>query len=947
MSATPRKRNAHGTPTTPTSFLAAFASTRTAISSTTNLLTSSTRDNPELLAELATLASRLDALERAAQVASSTDKAKAGSWEDELDTAGTLLWNKSTALRHATAGGSDEGNAGREELKVVAELRQIAYRLIRMGSLEPLTRDSHLSLLSLCTKACLASLAVEHTKGVSKLLKDAASHAAALLPASPPGTSASKDVLKAVLAYYCCRLRVHAFENAIELVTYAKSKLVDLLATHDMPWREVEKVAEMAYELGSKVIDQKDEKRASSIEWLQFALELLEKGDGSAVQTQQLATLKALAEAYIDGEQWKKGEETIKQILDLEPSPTMHRRLIKLILARNGGQGELQTAFVAAAASAGADADEYLRVLALVPKIPEPRRSVRFEILQSLCSAATKTALSPMSCGEVLAQILSTAVFMLAEADRMQLATLLATASSGFAGVKLPPSSAFVCVTYIWRQGDKAHQDRHFVDAAEWFLLASHELFSSIDPSVFAKSIRKAALSLIEAKENTRAEQILQLPAAGADFAKTHFVRFYNSCLIGETAKASSALEKMVTAPDFSLNQLLWAAKIANEASNKELLALVLRSIVDIAEGGKEFSGMELLVVMRCLIRLYLTKIKDAAETETEEFGRAVQHHLAAALNVVNSLAQTDPVPDSLSKDIAWLHKSSFNLCARFTSLWPLDLLVPLYDLTASLIQLEAQLNPAIEASAVGRLWMCRFAALAGRVEEARKAEGKERVKLYKALATDTQDFVDGLNGARGQNPQIEKADALLDTAYAVLVEALAGCDGWSKMVKLLEDFETASRPLPVPLLKLATDKATASTTCPRDHLCSILRKTLVLLYARQDLNVNDMALWLRLIVAALIEREPDTALEYLKNAAQVARSSQGEYPEEELTWLLSTAWEYGMDAYGASAVDVGGRWCSTAVELASSSGTMQGMAEKLEVWHDDLKRRHAGMQED
>jgi hypothetical protein len=57
----------------------------------------------------------------------------------------------------------------------------------------------------------------------------------------------------------------------------------------------------------------------------------------------------------------------------------------------------------------------------------------------------------------------------------------------------------------------------------------------------------------------------------------------------------------MVTAPDFSLNQLLWAAKMADNGNNKELLAQVLSSIVEICRKGGDLKGVDLVVAIRCV----------------------------------------------------------------------------------------------------------------------------------------------------------------------------------------------------------------------------------------------------------------------------------------------------------------------------------------------------------
>jgi len=112
----------------------------------------------ELGRELATLDERLRTYEAAAASAAvptqPADGVASSGWKDELDSKGTQLWNRSTALKHAHP--DDESwlgvVAGRAPLRPaqpcrlppltllpLASVRLVAYRLIRLGAIEPLS----------------------------------------------------------------------------------------------------------------------------------------------------------------------------------------------------------------------------------------------------------------------------------------------------------------------------------------------------------------------------------------------------------------------------------------------------------------------------------------------------------------------------------------------------------------------------------------------------------------------------------------------------------------------------------------------------------------------------------------------------------------------------------------------------------------------------------------
>lgn len=55
---------------------------------------------------------------------------------------------------------------------------------------------------------------------------------------------------------------------------------------------------------------------------------------------------------------------------------------------------------------------------------------------------------------------------------------------------RLDANDAFTCMTYVWRHGEKAAQDRRPSDAIGWFLLIQHAAFGSLETKVKTKVLR-------------------------------------------------------------------------------------------------------------------------------------------------------------------------------------------------------------------------------------------------------------------------------------------------------------------------------------------------------------------------------------------------------------------------------------------------------------------------
>lgn len=120
MSQSAYKKLKQPTSAPPPSFLDLLSRLRSSSSYLVQLLSSSTNNSSsEVLVEISTLSSRVAAFSQSAKRADDQEKARATGWEDEVDAAGTILWNKSTALRHECEDGDPVD--GRQKMKVVAE----------------------------------------------------------------------------------------------------------------------------------------------------------------------------------------------------------------------------------------------------------------------------------------------------------------------------------------------------------------------------------------------------------------------------------------------------------------------------------------------------------------------------------------------------------------------------------------------------------------------------------------------------------------------------------------------------------------------------------------------------------------------------------------------------------------------------------------------------------
>ncbi|GAA5891306.1 hypothetical protein JCM8208_002580 [Rhodotorula glutinis] len=868
MPPTARKRAKHATTSTAVPLVDAVARLRAQLAYVDQL---SSADSPaELERELSTLADRLRTYEAAAGASGDVERVAAvAGWSDELDQKGTQLWNRSTALKH-THLVAEQGDPA--WLAVVADLRLIAYRLIRLGTIEPLSPSDRLSHLSLATKAATASLAAQHLSSAEAVMSECAK----LVTAIEQDSTRTSDGVKPLLAYYCFRMRYSLATNKISLVSWAVNKAQALLKAASVPWRDIELLGYTLLEVASALLQPSTTGTSSSDgdlgsdlarEWLQWAIELFEAAEGQDVRVMQVCALRLFAQACLatknDGEMAAKAEAALQQVLELDPSAALHRRVVKLVIARGGSDEEVRAVFWRSSSSF-------------------PR--------------------------------------------------------AGLPTFRLSPADALTCVSILRRVGDKASLDKRYIDAADYFLLATSTIFRSLPFASTAKSIRKAALCYLEAGEHERVETTMQLLPSGEEEAKDHFVRF--CARLSNVAKALATLKVMVVAPGFAPAHLQWAYKLAAERDLKDLSVAITELLYDVCRAPELAAQLDYMVLTRSVIRQQVVRLqdKDVSDQLKEDVAQSALKQLESGLLLARRLKDSANPPGSLAKEIAWFYKTAYNLCTEFCARWTASTSSAFFAVTVALIELANDVSG--DAVDVDKLWTCKTAVIAGEYALAKDVGGQEQQKAYQSVLKHVDTFISSLKVALASSPQLEKADQLLEAVYAVKVDALAHLEDWKALVKLVEAFEEEPSTAPLGVVKLIVDVVTKSSTCSLDHIRSILRKTLALLYSRQDLDVSSMALWLRMLVYELVaRRDLEQALEYVQNAQQLIERHKREYPEDEASWMLSTAWDEGLNAFAASNPLSGLDWCT--ISLAIARAVDSPLAATIEQQVEELKARY------
>jgi hypothetical protein len=194
----------------------------------------------------------------------------------------------------------------------------------------------------------------------------------------------------------------------------------------------------------------------------------------------------------------------------------LYRRLIRLIVDRKGGEGEIIGAFKSCAEGLVWSEEEGSKILIEIHHLEESSRLLKFTIIEALVDTmieriANSDESKKNNSDQFIAQLVMAAIFLINDQDYDRMLSLFNRLSQGKPSrhyvcppstdfgsnsastptpIVLEASPAFVCSTYICRQGDKFYRDKLFELAAEWYLLSTHPVLRAIESTTWSKCFR-------------------------------------------------------------------------------------------------------------------------------------------------------------------------------------------------------------------------------------------------------------------------------------------------------------------------------------------------------------------------------------------------------------------------------------------------------------------------
>ncbi|KAG9314764.1 meiosis protein SPO22/ZIP4 like-domain-containing protein [Chiua virens] len=925
-------------------------------------------DDPHLVKELHHIASLAQTFSEQRLKAS-----KKSHLADALDQEGVNLWNASGLFRQ----GSD-GNCR----PIVAALRLAGFRLMEAGLEAKSNIQALLHVLQIACKTGIMLSEVGNNETAASVLACAAKYEEALRNVDDPEGQHLHARARVTTVYFSSRMEAAWREKNDGLATFMADKITEndrqlaLLSIRD---REV--LVDKFLEIGKSALRTctqsgnplaEGNKAHDALRWLRKAFQIIEPLDCSA--TPELLELKrsvlrSLARGYFlassqDPENLVRAQAALDEVIEtmdtsVEPASSEQQQLrwMKLAVVKRRKAGD--TVILSTLESI---IDNMTFSEGELTDILQELRTLSHH--HNLVTAATRHCLrKAIACSANVASIEKLLIFSLFHCSKgddhgKALKDLQDSFQEIYASdIEFSKAGTSVCLTLMWQYGDRHYHASRWAEAADWFMSGTHALFSSLGASSLSKCFRKAAVCQLQRKEYAQAAAtIRRCPQNGAP---TLYVAFLIAVHQGLEDDATRAVREMVAAPDFDRRMLLLACRLSHDADMKGLLLSVLIHLLDTLNSRENVdTATESMTLIRCIIRLTL-KLLGEPGANVRSLVRTLLDYFKHAKTLVESLSHENAT--MVIRDISWLWRTAYNSAIDGCSNWE-DLgqqISEAFDAARELLELYiSRTVTEVEPSVYVYIANASFAATSGRVILARERPPQDNVATGKAAESLLADIKSCrarvsdllLKVPVDSQPQLY---SFLHVLRVFAVETAARVEDWGYVSTTIKE-ATCTDDQTLVTFEAFCDILWEKKACPVNVLYEALEGILRACLTNSHLSLEKFSRWLRSICTILLSQgtvaSRSKAIQYVEQAGAVLEEhgnlvDDGNplYPVDERLWLLSTAYNTGVECLHASLVDEAKRWFESATVLCRFVPDGKLRAEKISKAYTELLTRYAG----
>ncbi|KAL2135925.1 hypothetical protein VTI74DRAFT_6308 [Chaetomium olivicolor] len=488
----------------------------------------------------------------------------------------------------------------------------------------------------------------------------------------------------------------------------------------------------------------------------------------------------------------------------------------------------------------------------------------------------------------------------------------------GYLGRPLSAEAAVAAQALLWKKLESNYTQGQYDLAESWCQLSLHNAFQNCGPGNSSKLERKLLLcALARNRLDSAASIIHKMSPQSWKEPMTAYLAFKVAIRLEDRDMAEKCLETVAQAPDHV--DYLGACIAESQKAGDIICAIAALRKLHGKYEYKEPNPIHLPALFRCTIRL-LNLLADRPGVEKS----GIVEDLCAEFDAV-VLALEHQREDTSSgrklftvDELEWFSRNAYNLALKNTASWELRCVVRILTACVNIIHhFPSDIGSKVELSL--KILFSHFVISSALVALARTQDNIEKQlrdyctmrKHVMAFDTELPEYLPQLDEQSSEDMLRKHA-----TLLAFDFEAAIALKQWEDLGSIVQRA--------VPCKNITAFQAMADcllrSQAPGQVLYSTTRKIVNEIWVLESFDAVKLAKYTRCLFQATLPLDDSLAMSLLDEAwskARELRESEAIWPEEELEWMATTAFNHAIDCYSAHEIERAKEWATKAINLA------------------------------
>ncbi|GES77158.1 testis-expressed sequence 11 protein-like [Rhizophagus clarus] len=465
-------------------------------------------------------------------------------------------------------------------------------------------------------------------------------------------------------------------------------------------------------------------------------------------------------------------------------------------------------------------------------------------------------------------------------------------------GIVIGHRTRVACQLILWQNGDRNYSNQDYERAKKWYLIAYKWLASNQTNNRNAAILqRKIALCYLEDDALADAIEAVHKAQLHEDNSSANFYILYHIAMEKrQNDQAIQYLSDMCNGNGFSGNMLAMAAHEAYKKGNKEVLIETLQEILKKHKNGENIANINILVLIRCLIRMTHNSLSSDMEKNSLKECICNYFEIASTLNdtmvedINNKINETgicQPKKVPLN-DFEWFFKTAWNIALGFCH----------------------------QSDNGNDLYAVRLIEISHKKEILEQVLDKiEQYKKIKVLGKRKFDNIENDGQSTSQK------DLMLILLFEYEAKAKLGL--WDKLQVVINATEAFDFEIPSKIFE-------------RMILLNSIMK-------HKQADIEQFSRWFRMLIITAMLKNKQSAAQYYVQALDILNQecTKGKYPPDEIQWLMVNAWNCGIDYYSANDFVQAKKWCETAISFCRYINNGMLYEEEMRKSYNEIMKNY------